>query len=76
MFRRGKTLRGSVGELVVRQPWIGMTRGFWKDPERYLETCWRRIPGVWVRGDFAAIDQIRQVRLTPRTASPSPDWQS
>jgi acetyl-CoA synthetase len=34
-----------------------MTRGFWKDPERYLETYWSRIPDVWVHGDFAAIDE-------------------
>jgi acetyl-CoA synthetase len=52
----GTPVRGSVGELVVRQPWIGMTRGFWKDPERYLETYWSHIPDVWVHGDFAAID--------------------
>jgi acetyl-CoA synthetase len=52
----GNPVRGAVGELVVRQPWIGMTRGFWKDPERYLETYWSRIPDVWVHGDFAAID--------------------
>ena len=52
----GRSLRGAVGELVVRQPWIGMTRGFWKDPQRYLETYWHRFPGVWVHGDFAAID--------------------
>ncbi|MEE8391692.1 MAG: AMP-binding protein, partial [Anaerolineae bacterium] len=53
----GNSVRGAVGELVVRQPWIGMTRGFWKDPERYLETYWSRIPDVWVHGDFAAIDE-------------------
>jgi acetyl-CoA synthetase len=53
----GSPVRGTVGELVVRQPWIGMTRGFWKDPERYVETYWSRIPDVWVHGDFAAIDQ-------------------
>jgi acetyl-CoA synthetase len=52
----GRSVRAAVGELVVRQPWIGMTRGFWKDPERYLETYWSRIPDVWVHGDFAAID--------------------
>ena len=22
-------------------PWIGMTRGFWRDPERYLDAYWR-----------------------------------
>lgn len=53
----GNPIRGAVGELVIRQPWIGMTRGFWKDPERYLETYWSRIPNVWIQGDFAAIDE-------------------
>ena len=52
----GQPVRGEVGELVVRQPWVGMTRGFWRDPERYLETYWSRIPGVWVHGDWAEID--------------------
>lgn len=46
----------TVGELVIRQPWIGMARGFWKNPERYLETYWRRFPGVWVHGDWASFD--------------------
>lgn len=53
----GNPVRNAVGELVIRQPWIGMTRGFWRDPERYIEAYWSRFPGVWVHGDFAAIDQ-------------------
>ena len=53
----GKSVRGQVGELVIRQPWIGMTRGFWKDPERYIETYWSRFPDVWVHGDWAATDE-------------------
>ena len=52
----GKSVRGQVGELVIREPWIGMTRGFWKDPQRYVETYWSRFPDVWVHGDWAAID--------------------
>jgi len=52
----GRSVRGQVGELVVRQPWIGMTRGFWKDPERYLQTYWSRFSDVWVHGDWAAVD--------------------
>ena len=52
----GASIRNSVGELVIRQPWIGMTRGFWHDKQRYLETYWNRFPDVWVHGDFAAID--------------------
>ncbi len=53
----GQPIRQAVGELVIRQPWIGMTRGFWKDQQRYLDTYWRRFPNVWVHGDFAAIDE-------------------
>ena len=33
-----------------------MTRGFWRDPERYEETYWSRWDDVWVHGDFAAVD--------------------
>jgi acetyl-CoA synthetase len=53
----GRPVRGQVGELVVRAPWMGMTSGFWKDPERYEETYWSRFPGIWVHGDWAAIDE-------------------
>ena len=47
---------GEVGELVCRQPWPSMTRGIWGDPERYLDTYWRRFPDVWVHGDWATRD--------------------
>jgi acetyl-CoA synthetase len=53
----GQSVRGAVGELVVTQPWPGMTAGFWKDSERYLETYWSRWPDVWVHGDWAYVDQ-------------------
>lgn len=53
----GNSLRNAVGELVVKSPWIGMTRGFWKDKQRYLDTYWSRWEDVWVHGDFAAIDK-------------------
>jgi acetyl-CoA synthetase len=52
----GNPLRGEVGELVVRGSWPGMTRGFWKEPDRYLETYWSRFPDTWVHGDWASID--------------------
>ena len=48
---------GQVGELVCKKPWPGMTRGIWKDPERYLDTYWRRWPDVWVHGDWASVDE-------------------
>jgi acetyl-CoA synthetase len=47
---------GEVGELVIRQPWPGMTHGFWRDDGRYLETYWSRWPDVWVHGDWATRD--------------------
>jgi len=47
---------GKVGELALSTPSIGLTRGFWRDPQRYLETYWEKIPGLWVHGDFASID--------------------
>jgi acetyl-CoA synthetase len=48
---------GEVGELVCRKPFPGMTRGFWRDPQRYLDTYWRRLPGLWVHGDWASVDE-------------------
>ena len=53
----GRSVRNQVGELVIRQPWIGMTRGFWKDPQRYIQTYWSRLPNLWFHGDWAAVDE-------------------
>jgi acetyl-CoA synthetase len=53
----GKSVRGAVGELVIKAPWIGMTRGFWNDRERYEQTYWSRWPGVWTHGDWAQVDE-------------------
>jgi acetyl-CoA synthetase len=54
---QGQAVQGEVGELVVRQPYLGMTLGLWKDPQRYLATYWSRWPDVWVHGDWAMIDE-------------------
>ncbi len=48
---------GKVGELVIKQPWIGMARGFWQEKERYLETYWRRFKDIWIHGDWAMRDK-------------------
>jgi acetyl-CoA synthetase len=53
----GRPVRGAVGELVCKGPWPGMTRGIWGDDERYLESYWRRFPGVWTHGDWASVDE-------------------
>jgi acetyl-CoA synthetase len=52
----GSPVRGQVGELVVRKPWVGMTHGFWGDRERYLDTYWSRFPQTWTHGDWALHD--------------------
>ena len=54
---QGNSVRGEVGELVCKRPWPGMTRGVWGDDERYLDTYWRRFPGVWTHGDWASVDE-------------------
>lgn len=53
----GQSVLGEVGELVIKAPWIGMTRGFWGDKQRYLDTYWSRWENVWVHGDWAARDE-------------------
>jgi acetyl-CoA synthetase len=47
---------GATGELVMRTPSIGLTRGLWHDRERYLQSYWSRLPDLWVHGDFASRD--------------------
>jgi len=47
---------GQVGELALRNHSIGLTRGLWQNPERYLDSYWRTIEGLWIHGDWAARD--------------------
>jgi acetyl-CoA synthetase len=49
----GQSIVDEVGELAIRAPFVGMTKSFWQDDERYLETYWRTIPGLWIHGDLA-----------------------
>ncbi len=57
----GEPVVDVLGELAIRGPWPGMTRGFWggtpDDRERYLDAYWRRVPGTWVHGDWAVHDR-------------------
>ena len=52
-----RTPPGEVGELVCTKPWPAQTRGFWGNPDRYLETYWSRWRDVWVHGDWASVDE-------------------
>jgi acetyl-CoA synthetase len=59
----GKPVRGDVGELVVKEPWPGMTQSFWggdartRDDARYLASYWQRFPDTWVHGDWCVVDE-------------------
>lgn len=52
----GESVREGVGYLVVKKPFPSMTRGLWRDPERYIESYWSRFKGVWYHGDWVQID--------------------
>ncbi|MGE0873281.1 MAG: AMP-binding protein [Burkholderiales bacterium] len=47
---------GTVGELVMRRPTMGLTRSLWHDDERYIANYWSTWPGIWHHGDFASRD--------------------
>jgi len=53
----GKPVRGEVGYLVCKKPAPSMTKGFWREAERYLETYWSKWPDIWYHGDWASIDE-------------------
>ncbi|MEM2237190.1 MAG: acetate--CoA ligase [Candidatus Caldarchaeum sp.] len=50
---------GERGYLVIRNPWPGMPgppTGMWKEPDRYVQTYYQRINGVFFTGDYAVRD--------------------
>jgi acetyl-CoA synthetase len=44
-----------------------MTRGIWRDPERYIESYWSMYPGAWRHGDWAMVDDDGQWFLFGRS---------
>ncbi|MGA8944138.1 MAG: AMP-binding protein [Thermoactinomyces sp.] len=63
----GNPVKGQVGELVLRQPWVGMTSSFWQDDERYEKTYWGRWPNIWLHGDWVYVDEHQQWFITGRS---------
>jgi acetyl-CoA synthetase len=59
----GVPVRGEVGELVISEPFVGMTQSFWggspevNDDARYLAAYWDRFPDTWVHGDWAIVER-------------------
>jgi acetyl-CoA synthetase len=55
--RDGKPLPANAGGyLVITQPWPGMLRTVYGDPERYTQQYWSQMPGVYFTGDGARRD--------------------
>lgn len=49
----GMPVRDRIGELAILKPFVGMTKSFWQDDARYLESYWQTVPGMWIHGDLA-----------------------
>lgn len=48
---------GKGGYLVIKTPWPAMFRTLYNDEERYIDTYWKDIPGVYKAGDMARKDE-------------------
>lgn len=48
----------TLGSLVLKSPWPSMLRGIYKDPDRYVETYWKKWNGqYYFTGDGARQDE-------------------
>ncbi|WP_409305681.1 AMP-binding protein [Peribacillus sp. SCS-155] len=63
----GSPVLDEVGELVILQPWVGMTNGFWQENTRYEETYWNRWKDTWVHGDWVIKDRDGFWTITGRS---------
>ena len=57
---------GEGGYLVLDEPWPGMLRGIWGDPERFKETYWSRFEGMYFAGDGAKRDEDGDIWILGR----------
>jgi acetyl-CoA synthetase len=64
----GKPVSAGVeGTFVIKRPFPGLTATLWQDHERYIETYWKKIPGVYTTGDAAMKDEDGYVFFLGRT---------
>jgi acetyl-CoA synthetase len=45
------------GLLVIKRPWPGMMRTVLNDPQRFIDTYWTKLPGLYAAGDSARKDE-------------------
>lgn len=60
---------GEEGNLVIKSPWPGMNNGIHNDPDRYIETYWKRFEkqGWYNAGDAARKDKDGYYWIIGRT---------
>ncbi len=54
------------GNLAIKYPWPGVTRGIWGDHERYMETYFNKHKGYYLTGDGSRRDKDGYYRITGR----------
>ena len=62
----GQHVERGGGYLTLTQPWPGMLRGIWGDPDRYRDTYWSRFSGRYFAGDGAKLDDDGYIWLLGR----------
>ncbi len=65
--QQATSVKNEVGELVITKPWVGMTKGFYKENDRYERTYWNRWPDTWVHGDWVIHDDEGFYTITGRS---------
>jgi acetoacetyl-CoA synthetase len=65
----GRSVVGSLGELVITAPLPSMPVRFWNDPDgsRYREAYFDVYPGVWRHGDWIIITERGSCVITGRS---------
>ena len=58
---------GKGGYVVVTEPWPAMLSTLYKDPEKYKEVYWTKIPGLYLAGDIATKDEEGYFRFQGRS---------
>ncbi len=54
------------GILVIRKPWPSMLRGIYGDRERFIDTYWSKVEGMYCPADGARVDEDGNFWITGR----------
>ncbi|PWI57898.1 acetate--CoA ligase [Sulfoacidibacillus thermotolerans] len=57
---------GHGGYLVITKPWPSMLRTVWRDDERFQKTYFGQLPGIYLPGDGAHLDEDQYIWILGR----------